>query len=147
MLDDDRFFARISIELMHLNKEEPSFKPVDNNFLRLRGLIMGSGLYSGGKFEFEISIGREFPFEPPKITPLTPIWHPNFADESICIGIIGKEWRPNIHIFEVISTIRYLLANPNPDDYLNSEAALMIKENLDGYKEKVREYVQKYAKT
>ncbi len=48
-----------------------------------------------------------------------------------------------INIFDVF--LPQLLLYPNPSDPLNSEAASLLLKNPEKYKEKVREYVSKFA--
>lgn len=48
-----------------------------------------------------------------------------------------------INIFDVF--LPQLLLYPNPTDPLNSEAANFMLKDPDKYKEKVKEYVKKYA--
>lgn len=48
-----------------------------------------------------------------------------------------------LNIFEIF--LPQLLLYPNPKDPLNSEAAKLLMTNEKDYKEKVKEYIQKFA--
>jgi ubiquitin-conjugating enzyme E2 H len=48
-----------------------------------------------------------------------------------------------INIFDVF--LPQLLLYPNPSDPLNAEAASLFLKDLDKYKEKVKEYIKKFA--
>lgn len=128
-----------------MKREQPSFEPIDDDVTRWKGFILGTNLYEGGVFIFEIKIPREYPFKPPIVKSKTKIWHPNFFNERICIGILGKDWAPANNIVDVVESLRFLLSNPNPDDPLHSSAAKMMKENFEGFKTKVKEWIEEHA--
>ncbi|MEM1659154.1 MAG: ubiquitin-conjugating enzyme family protein [Candidatus Jordarchaeales archaeon] len=128
-----------------LEKEEPTFKPVEGNLTHWKGVILGTGLYDGGVFEIEIFIPRDYPFKPPKVQWNTPIWHPNVKGTEVCIGILGKDWTPNITIVGVIEALRALLNFPNPHSPLNTEAANQMLKDKKKFEAKAREWVKKYA--
>lgn len=135
-----------------MRKEEPTFHSVDGKLTHWRGIIYGpvGSPYEGGMFKIEIKIGRSFPFEPPEVFWHTRIWHPNiaFGDRSpfsICIAILGREWRPQTNIVGIIESLRTLLTNPNPDNPLNSEAAYQIRRDPAKFLEKAKELVSNHA--
>ncbi|MHA1398823.1 MAG: ubiquitin-conjugating enzyme family protein [Candidatus Heimdallarchaeaceae archaeon] len=144
-LDEQEFYSRLAIEANELKRELPTFKPLDGDMTHLRGFIFGTGLYEGGVFVFDITIPREYPFKPPKVECLTRIYHPNFFNKRICVGVLGSDWTPANNLVDVIESIRFVLTNPNPDDPLNSTAANQMKRDPKAFAQKVREYVQQYA--
>ncbi|MBS7250735.1 MAG: ubiquitin-conjugating enzyme E2 [Candidatus Freyarchaeota archaeon] len=135
-----------------MRREEPTFHSVDGKLTHWRGIIYGSAgsPYEGGMFKVEIKITRRFPFEPPEVLWHTRIWHPNiaFGDRppfSVCIAILGREWKPQTNIVGVIEALRTLLNNPNPDNPLNSQAAYQQRREPQKFREIAREYVLNYA--
>ena len=56
MLPNDDFWARLAVEADELKREEPGFEPINNDITRWRGFIMGTGLYEGGVYIFDIEI-------------------------------------------------------------------------------------------
>ncbi|NHJ04127.1 MAG: ubiquitin-conjugating enzyme E2 [Candidatus Heimdallarchaeota archaeon] len=144
-LSEDDFWARLAIEAGEMRKEEPNFQPIDGNTRIWRGFMIGTGLYSGGVFQFEIHVPRSFPFKPPKVKVLTPIWHPNIFKDRICVGILGKDWTPASNLVDVVESLRFLLSNPNPDDPLNTTAAKEFKNSNKEFERKAKLYVEKYA--
>jgi ubiquitin-protein ligase len=145
VLPEDDFWARLAIEAEDMRREQPSFKPINNKITNWKGFIMGTGLYDGGVFVFEIDIPREYPFKPPIVKSRTKIFHPNFFGERICVGILAKDWAAANNLVDVIESLRFLLSNPNPDDPLHSSAAKLMKENLEDFKVKVNEWKAQYA--
>lgn len=145
ILPEDDFWARLAIEADEMKREQPSFEPVNNDVTKWQGFIIGTNLYEGGVFIFEINIPREYPFKPPEVKTKTKIWHPNFFNDRVCVGILGKDWAPANNIVDIVESLRFLLSNPNPDDPLHSSAAKMMKNNPEEFKEKVKEWVQEHA--
>lgn len=145
MLPEDDFWARLAIEAEDMKREEPSFEPVSNDITKWKGFIIGTGLYDGGVFVFEIDVPREYPFKPPIVKANTKIFHPNFFGERICVGILGKDWAAANNLVDVVESLRFLLSNPNPDDPLHSSAAKMMKENFEEFKDRVLTWTEQYA--
>ena len=110
-----------------------------------RGFIIGTNMYEGGVFIFDLIVPREYPFKPPEVRTKTKIWHPNFFNDRVCVGILGKDWAPANNLVDVVESLRFLLSNPNPDDPLHSSAAKMMKEDLGGFENKAKEWVDEFA--
>ena len=64
----------------------------------------------------------------------------------ICLDILKKNWSPALQMKSVLLSIQSLLAEPNPDDPLNNEAAADWKTNKKGAESKAKEFTIKYAK-
>ncbi|MEM2109744.1 MAG: ubiquitin-conjugating enzyme family protein [Candidatus Odinarchaeota archaeon] len=146
MLEEEAFYRRLAVEAQQLELEEPTFHSVKGDVTAWRGVILGTGIYDNGVFYIDIELKRTYPFEPPRVLFKTPIWHPNIGlDGRVCVGILGKDWRPGINLVGVIETIRNLLNFPNPKDPLNRVAAEQMMLKPSEFEKTVREYVSKYA--
>lgn len=135
----------MAVEADEMKREQPSFEPVNGDITHWKGFIIGTSMYEGGVFQFEVKIPREYPFKPPVVTSKTKIWHPNFFNERICIGILGKDWAPANNIVDVIESLRFLLSNPNPDDPLHTSAANMMKQDPKQFEVRVKEWIESHA--
>ncbi|KPP70694.1 ubiquitin-conjugating enzyme E2 T-like, partial [Scleropages formosus] len=106
--------------------------------------------YEGGVFTLEITIPERYPFEPPKIRFLTPIYHPNIDNGGrICLDALKLPpkgaWRPSLNISTVLSSIQLLMAEPNPDDPLMADISSEYKYNRHVFLEKAKRWTEKHA--
>ncbi|MEE6493095.1 hypothetical protein FKM82_016732 [Ascaphus truei] len=102
--------SRLKRELQLLTVEPPPGVTCwqhDSQMNDLRAQVVGgSGSpYEGGIFTLEIVVPERYPFEPPKIRFLTPIYHPNIDSEGrICLDILkmppkSSEFKYNKTVF------------------------------------------------
>ncbi|KAK5824557.1 uncharacterized protein LOC108455817 [Gossypium arboreum] len=108
-------------------------------------------VYSKGIFKIKIQIPERYPLQPPIVTFATPIYHPNIDNGGrICLDILNLPpkgaWQPSLNISTVLTSIRLLLSEPNPDDGLMCEASREYKYNRQAFDQKARSMTEKYAK-
>ncbi|XP_035209449.1 NEDD8-conjugating enzyme UBE2F-like [Stegodyphus dumicola] len=129
--------------------------PNPNELHRLEITITpDEGYWCGGKFKFIIEVPEEYNMVPPKVRCLTRLWHPNInEDGAICLSLLrqssidGLGWAPTRTLKDVVWGLNSLFTDLlNFDDPLNNEAADHYSKDKEGFKAKVREYVQRYAK-
>ncbi|CAD6499816.1 BgTH12-07886, partial [Blumeria graminis f. sp. triticale] len=103
----------------------------------------------GGLFELLLTLPREYPFKPPKLSFKTRIYHPNitFDDKgSMCIGILKPDiWKPSSQIINVLIATQQLLVEPLPDDAIETEVAEKYKHDRKAFEAEATKYTQKYA--
>ena len=103
--------------------------------------------YEGGVFYIDMLIPQSYPFHPPKVRFVTPIYHPcinNYG--AICFDILDHNWSPAITIAKLLAQLSHLLAYPGLYyDHIFLEASKMYKENESLFYRTCREWVQKYA--
>ncbi|MQL80161.1 hypothetical protein Taro_012601 [Colocasia esculenta] len=92
-----------------------------------------------------------YPFQPPNVTFITPIYHPNIDNGGrICLDILNLPpkgaWQPSLNIATVLTSIGLLLSEPNPDDGLMCETSREYKYNRQQFDQKARILTEKYAK-
>ncbi|CEP00942.1 UBC core domain-containing protein [Plasmodiophora brassicae] len=106
--------------------------------------------YEGGSFRLEVGVPDRYPFEPPKVKFLTPIYHANIdAAGRICLDTLkmppSGAWTPSLNISTVLSSIALLMGHPNPDDGLVAEIAEHCQRDRAGYDATAREWTRRYA--
>jgi len=86
--------------------------------------------YVGGIYKLSFKLDNTFPYQPPKIKFVTPVYHPNIdEDGNICLDTLKQQWSPALCIDHVILSISALLDKPNPDDPLSPSIAKEYKNN------------------
>ena len=118
----------------------------------LMATIMGpnGSPYDGGLFQLEVAIPVNYPFEPPRIKFLTPVYHPNIDNNGlICMDLLKMpptgSWNPTISLESLLVAIQLLLGNPNPDDPLVAEIASEYRVNRWEFEKKARNFMIKNA--
>ena len=117
---------------------------------RLIGAIEGppKTFYENGFFLFEMIFPSDYFFKPPKFKFITTIFHPNISeiDGLVSVDILQDQWSPALCVPEkIILSIQSLLDDPNPDQYLNADAAKLFKEDIAKYENVVRLYTSQLA--
>ncbi|CEG37964.1 ubiquitin-conjugating enzyme e2 t-like [Plasmopara halstedii] len=147
--------GRMRKEIAMLESDPPfgvSAWPKDDQLDRLEAQIMGpeGSPYERGLFNLEIDIPERYPFEPPKVRFLTPIYHPNIDDGGrICLDTLKMQpkgsWLPSVNICTLLTTIRLLMAEPNADDGLMPDIADIFKHNRELFNSNASEMTLQHA--
>jgi ubiquitin-conjugating enzyme E2 S len=103
--------------------------------------------YEGGVFRLKLTLGSDFPSQPPKAYLLTKIFHPNIAPTGeVCVNTLKRDWQPtNWSIPNILQVIRCLLIVPFPESALNEEAGKLFMESYDEYADHARMMTQVHA--
>ena len=115
---------------------------------RLYGVLEGppDTSFENGFFPFVIIFSNDYPFETPEFYLQTKIFHPNIDEFGyVSINILREKWAPDIFINKLILSIQSFLDAPNPDEFLNENAAKLFKENKSEYEKTVRKYTSEFA--
>ncbi|NXH75835.1 UBE2T enzyme, partial [Hydrobates tethys] len=147
--------SRLERELSLLTTEPPpgiTCWQNENRLDDLRAQILGGAgtPYEKGIFNLEILVPERYPFEPPKIRFLTPIYHPNIDSAGrICLDVLKLPpqgaWRPSLNISTLLTSIQLLMAEPNPDDPLMAYISSECKYNKQVFLLNAKEWTEKYA--
>ncbi|XP_066314506.1 uncharacterized protein [Miscanthus floridulus] len=107
-------------------------------------------VYANGVFILKIQIPERYPFQPPNVTFVTAIYHPNIDNGGrICLDILNLPpkgaWQPSLNIATVLTSIGLLLSDPNPDDGLMAEISREYKYNRQVFDINARLWTERYA--
>ncbi|CAF3327927.1 unnamed protein product [Rotaria socialis] len=127
-----------------INKLEPK----GNEILQLEAKIVGpnNSPYADHIFTLDINLPTDFPFKPPKVKFVTPVYHPAIKDDgSICLDVLGEKWTPNLSIVTILLQIIELLADPSTESPLVSTIAQQILKNPKEFYDTARKHTMAYA--
>lgn len=123
-----------------------------NDFLSWSGTIIGlhpklkNTPYENGIFKLDIQFPFDYPFKPPKIKFITPIYHCNIMkDGRISLDILRDNWSPALTIIKVLEGVCVLLKYPNPDDPVAFDVAEIYKKDKKEHDLQASLYTKKYA--
>ena len=103
--------------------------------------------FAGGVYTFEFDINlTTYPFQPPEVSLKTPIFHPNFSNDRICVDTLSDNWSSTHTLLSILVSLQSLLSDPNPDSPLDREAADMFNEDYDKYVETNQELIKTSTK-
>ncbi|KAJ7331836.1 hypothetical protein JRQ81_014016 [Phrynocephalus forsythii] len=147
--------SRLKRELHLLMTEPPPGITCWQNESRIGDLqaqILGSANtpYERGIFDLEVVVPERYPFEPPKMRFLTPIYHPNIDSSGrICLDVLRLppkgSWRPSLNIATLLTSIQLLMNEPNPDDPLMADISSEYKYDKQAFLRNARQWTEKYA--
>ncbi|KAH8092386.1 hypothetical protein JL720_5355 [Aureococcus anophagefferens] len=102
--------------------------------------------WARGAFELCVAFGDGYPHEPPTVTFVTPILHPNVDARTgrACHAILGTAWHSEMRALDVIVAVRSLLMAPEPSDALDQSVALRFRDKKN-WAEEVKEHVKEHA--
>jgi ubiquitin-protein ligase len=86
-------------------------------------ILPSSNVYSQAAFQIELKLPADFPFKPPEVRFVTPIYHPNVDDQGkICVDLLNssENWKPTTPLVDVVKAVVDLIDNPKIDHALNA---------------------------
>ena len=120
----------------------------EDNYFIWQATIFGpsESVYESGIFNLKIEFPQDYPFKPPKVQFITPIFHCNISSNgSICLDILKDQWSPALTISKVLLSISSLMDDPNPNDPLVPEIADLFIKDKELFKKRAKEYTMRYA--
>ncbi|KAK0746388.1 ubiquitin-conjugating enzyme/RWD-like protein [Schizothecium vesticola] len=127
---DQQATKRLQTELMQLMTSAApgisAFPSADGNLLSWRATIAGPDdtPYAGLTFKLSFEFPSNYPYAPPTVLYMTPIYHPNVDFSGrICLDILKDKWTAAYNVQTVLLSLQSLLGEPNNASPLNGEAA------------------------
>ncbi|CAD7697507.1 unnamed protein product [Ostreobium quekettii] len=148
--------GRMARELVILERQPPpgvrAWPKGEASLQELEAQIEGprGSDYEGGVFKLTVRVPDRYPFEPPEVRFVTPIYHPNIdTGGRICLDILNMPpkggWRPSLNISTVLMSIGVLMTDPNPDDGLMADVAEEYKHRREVFRQKARQLMRRHA--
>jgi len=124
----------------------------DEDYTTLSGTILGpqSTPYEGGLFKLTLTIPDRYPFEPPGLRFDTKIYHPNIDEGGrVCLDLLHcpprGAWKPVLNIRTLLTSVRLLLSEPNPDDGLLADISQQYKFHREEFNAEARRFTKLHA--
>jgi len=105
-------------------------------------------VYEKGIFTLDIHIPNDYPYKPPHICFLTPIYHCNIANDHtgiVCLDLLASQWSPAMTIAKTLLAIQSMLTSPDIEDALNPVMAVQYQLDRIEFDRIATEWTQLYA--
>ncbi|VDK26267.1 unnamed protein product [Taenia asiatica] len=119
-------------------------------------------LYEGGYFKARLSFPPDYPYHPPSMRFINPMFHPNiFENGNVCISILhspgedlfsdehpSEQWNPTQNVRTILLSVISLLNEPNIHSAAHVDASVAYRKwieskgNEKAYEQRVRELVE-----
>ena len=143
---------RIGIEMKKIAKvsnEGITGGPIDvSNIYEWQASITGpeNTPYAGGTFKLSVSFPTTYPFKPPTVKFITPVYHPNInTNGDICFAMLKDDWAPALNINHILKGLQELLKNPNAASPQRADVAEEYTENKELFTKKAIAETKKHA--
>ena len=121
---------------------------IEGDILRWQGkLATNQSPYNKGMFLINIIFPSSYPFDPPKITFLTKIYHPNISEEGeVNLPIIAPtNWQPATRTEQVIQALAAFVNDPESEFSLRQDLTTLYTNDRRAFYKKAEEHTLMHA--
>lgn len=86
-----------------------------------------TGPYRAHPVMFQVSLPPDWPFMPPTLSAITPVFHPNIARGRVCLNLIRDDYDCGLTLTAIAHALLLILTTPTADDPLDLEAAEAVR--------------------
>ncbi|UJR14867.1 hypothetical protein I4U23_001852 [Adineta vaga] len=110
-------------------------------------ILPNSDIFKESAFQIEMKLTNRYPFEPPEVRFLTPIYHPNITkDGKFCHALLMRtaRWKPNTTLVEVVKAVVEHIDNPDIDYSVNHDIGKEYTERREEFNRKALAMINKH---
>ncbi|CCD25204.1 putative E2 ubiquitin-protein ligase UBC11 NDAI_0E03870 [Naumovozyma dairenensis CBS 421] len=94
--------------------------------------------YDGLRFKLSFQFSDSYPYAPPLVKFISPMWHPNVdMSGNICLDILKDQWSAVYNVETILLSLQALLEEPNNSSPLNAVAAELWDDDMNEYKKRL----------
>ncbi|CAF1305405.1 unnamed protein product [Adineta ricciae] len=111
-------------------------------------LLPRQNIYNQYAFRIKINISSSYPFSPPTVRFLTPIYHPNVEQNgNVCLDILqnSESWKFNTSLATVLISLVDLIDSPNIDEAVRMNIAVEYIQDRAEFNRKALVMAKKHA--
>lgn len=102
------------------------------------------GFWRNGCFDFLLHVPLGYPFVPPTVRCITPVFHPNIDANTgdIALALIYQDWKPVLSINTVVFGLQLLFVEPDLDSVKNQDCAMLYRSDKHQFASTVERLIE-----
>lgn len=129
---------RLTAEFANTNKQSPGgckVELIEDDLNRWRVSVPGpaGSPFNGKTLYLNMFFPKNYPFKEPDVSFSPAIFHPNVDEKSGAFCAFGGQYKQTMKMVDVLKNAVEILKNPNPESFVNDEAAKLFSNNRAEY--------------
>jgi ubiquitin-protein ligase len=102
--------------------------------------------YCQCSFRIRFTLSHDYPFEPPKLRFLDPMYHPNIdTSGKLCSRLLNERYHPDLSLADIVKNAEQLISSFDEELVINMEAYKEYKNDRDEFNRKTLDFIIRYG--